>query len=362
MSEIRNSLPLKIHTLGNQWNVFHEVIQETESFSEEQMSRILLSQFNRLGKLLIANSIKYDELKSALIPPDAKKHFDFAFIFDSSKIEDIFYASPIYTILFNTLTTEYFEKSKNSIFSGDLLCHQPGFIESIKNIEYQLNITLYPKQTNYFTIFISNLTQQQKKILDDTFKSEVFYVGAVNLTLKNDTIKRSLLLPASTLKYKNVLLLPSVEEDYVSILEEFIPEYFKTVYIPEYLYDSFLSYNYHSTIYSVNKDYALNILNPYHAESISNYELIIETSKFEQYLKIKKPHVIRELESDQQKEITLEEFTLLVKKSISNNIFNIELNEYIIKFNTILDTEKKRLIFSFQYNIENKTIRLLTAY
>lgn len=60
--------------------------------------------------------------------------------------------------------------------------------------------------------------------------------------------------------------------------------------------------------------------------------------------------------------MTLEEFTSLVSKSISNNIFNIELNEYITKFNTVLDTEDKRLFFSFEYNKEEKIIRLLTAY
>lgn len=362
MNKTAISRPLKIHTLGNQWNVFLEVIQEMGSFSEEQMSKILLSQFDTLGKILNTNSIKYEELKSALIPPDAKKHFDFALIFDSSKIEDFWYGRPIYTILFNILTTEHFKKSKNSIFSGDLLYQEPGFMESIKNIENQLNIVLHPNQTDYFTIFISNLTQKQKAILDDTFKSEDFYVGAVDWTLKNDALKRSLLLPADTLKYKNILLLPSVEEGYISMLEQIIPDYFKIIYIPEHLYASFLSYNYHSAVYSVNKDYSLNILNPDHAESISNYELIVEPLKFEQYLRIKKAHVIRELETDQQKEITLEEFTLLVKKSISNNIFNIELNEYITKFNTILDTEKKRLLFSFEYNKENKIIRLLTAY
>lgn len=67
-------------------------------------------------------------------------------------------------MLFNILTTEYFKKSKNSIFSGDLLYQEPDFMESIKNIEEQLNIVLHPNQTDYFTIFISNLTQKQKNI------------------------------------------------------------------------------------------------------------------------------------------------------------------------------------------------------
>ncbi|ENZ5625263.1 hypothetical protein ACGWZA_000378 [Enterococcus hirae] len=362
MKKTARNLPLKIHTLGNQWNVFLEVIQEVASFSDEQMSKILLSQLHTLDEILNTNSIKYEELKSALIPPDAKKHFDFALIFDSSKIEDIWYGRPIYTILFDTLTTEHFEKSKNSIFSGDLLYQEPGFIESIKNIENQLDIILHPNQTDYFTIFISNLTQNQKKILDEAFKSEDFYVGAVNWTLKNDYLKRSLLLPANTLKCRNILLFPSVEEGYISMLEEVIPDYFKIVYIPEHLYNSFLSYNYHSAVYSVNKDYSLNILNPEHAETISNFELIVEPLKFEKYLKIEKSHVISELSTAQEKQLTLEEFTSLVSKSISNNIFNIELNEHVTKFNTILDTEEKRLIFSFEYNKEKQIIRLLTAY
>lgn len=356
------TFPLKVHTLGNQWNVYLEVFQDITSFSEKEMFEILITNFQTLNKILNKNSVKYDTLKSALIPSDSKKHFDFAFIFDTSKIEDFWYGKPIFNILFETLKTSQFENSKNSIFSGDLLHNEIGFRESINDIQEQLNVTLYPNQVDYYTILISNLTKNQKEILDESFKSKNFYIGAVNWTLKNDLLKRSLFLPAVTLKCKDVLLLPSVEEDYSSMLEHVIPDYFKIIYIPMELYSDFLTYNYHSVVFNGNKDYSLNILNPNFAESISNYELIIEPLKFEQYLKTKKSHVISEFTTNTNEQISLEEFTSLVKKAISNNIFNIELNEHVTKFNTILDINEKRLIFSFEYNTEIKTIRLLTAY
>lgn len=355
---------IKLHSIGNQWNVHLEVIQKVEHLSEKQMSEEIFNIFNKLKSILDKNGIIYDNLKSALIPPDAKEKFDFCFIFDTSKVNGLWYSRPIFKTFFDTVTNEAFKDSKNSIFSGDLLYGQIGFYESMKNIENQLSISLNPRHATYFAIFMSNLTLHQKSIINDEYKTKSFYVGAVDWTLRNDYLKRSLMLPSVTLKFKNKLLLPSVEEGYKSMLECIMPDKFKKIYIDEYLYNTFLSYNYHSFVYPMNKDYALNILNKIYATPISNYELIVEESKFRDYIKIKKSHVIKNLKPENIEYInmTLEEFTFLVKQSLSNNIFNIEINQYCTKFNTILDTKSKRIFFSFEYNKKQQKIRLITAY
>lgn len=87
------------------------------------------------------------------------------------------------------------------------------------------------------------------------------------------------------------------------MLEQVIPDYFKIIYISEQLYNSFFPY--HSAVYSVNKNYSLNILNLEHAEAISSFELMVEPIKFEKYLKIEQAHVISKLSTNQEKHMTL---------------------------------------------------------
>lgn len=353
--------PIKFHSIGNQWHVLLEAMQSFENLSEKEMSGRIFSFFEYANELLRDNSISYSDLKSALTPPDASKYFDFCFIFDISKIGKVWYGEPVFKKFFKIITMDVFANTKNSIFSGDLLPDQIGFIESIRDIENQLSIRLTPIKTDYFVIFVSNLTLNQKSFIDGNFKNENYYVGAVNWTLKNNLLKRSLMLPSLGLKTKNSFIMPSPEHEYTSSIESLIPSTLKTVYFDETFFNIFLSYNYHSFVYSYNKDFSLNILNADSAEPITNYTLFVAPEKFN-YLKKEKPHVIKYLGYETKSELTLEEFIESVGKSLSNNLFNIEINEYVTKFNTILDTSNKRIFFSFEYNKNDRIIRLITAY
>ena len=323
---------------------------------------MILNDFLSLDLLLSKEKIQYQDLKSALIPPDAKHHFDFLFIFDYSKGNNNWFGMPIYKKLFTVIMKSEFKNSKNSIFSGDLLFDRASFHKIIEFIEKKLGTSLFPNKTNYFTIFISNLTDNQKNLISYIFKDEEYYVGAVDITLKNDYLKFALVLPSVGIKYKNKFLMPSVEDSYTSVLECTMPNDLIKVYINDYFFDTYLHYNYHSYIYSTNKDYALNILNCDMATPISNFKLVIEENKFENYLKKEKKHVIKNLNTYNEENLSLEVFTSLVKQSLSNNIFNIVIDQYVTKFNTILDTQTTRMVFSFEYNKAKKIIRLITAF
>lgn len=355
---------IKIHSVGDQWNSYIYVLRKAFGFSNEQVASEIRKSFQNMKDTLRGKDIDYAKLKGALTPPDAKKKFDFAFVFDSTLINEFWYGRPIFEKIFGILLDKQFKESKNSIFSGDLLYFEPGFEKAVKTIEKQLGIFLNPNKT-YHLVFISNLSLPQKDKLEEWFKSEDYYVGATDMTLRNDYMKRSLMLPPLALKYKDKLIVPSVEDGYRSSLEEVVTEGFEIVYMPDELYDLLLSYNYHSVIYSTNTDNSLNIINAIYAEPIENYELVVEPKKFE-YIKSEKAHILKQLfgaSSDLGDDsLSLELFTQVVRKTISNYIFNLEINEHVTKFNTILDTADSRIILSFEYNIEERKIRLITAY
>lgn len=341
-----------------------DVIRDAFGFSNQQVALEIRSGFKCMKDILKQNGIDYDKLKSALIPPNAKNKFDFSFVFDSTLINESWYSRTIFEKLFKTLLDKQFKENKNSIFSGDLLHFEPRFENAVRTIENQLGIFLNPNNT-YYLVFISNLSLPQKDKLEEVFKSEDYYVGATDMTLRNDWMKRSLMLPPLALKYKDKMIVPSVEDGCKSSLEEVLTDRFKIVYMPRYLYNLFLSYNYHSVIYSTNTDDSLNIINAIYAEPVENYKLVIEPKKFE-YIKSEKAHVLwkflEALSDSRDDTLSLELFMQVVKETISNYIFNLEINKYVTKFNTILDTNDSRIILSFEYNIEERVIRLITAY
>lgn len=346
----------EIHTLGNQFDVYSEVLQDELKLNERDMYNELTTEFSDVVDALQKNNISYKDLKTGLIPPDGKNKSDFYFIFDISKIDDRFYGRVIVEQLFKILTNRDFSKSNNSIFIGDLLYSNVVTEYIINDIEQQLDVDLQQRNTDYCVVLISNLSKYQKDIIDTEFRTKSFYVGAVDWTIQSPFFKSGLMLPSLVLKNKENMILSSVEPRFVSIWEEYIPTVFKVVYIPDYLFARFLTYNYFSTIYDVNKDFSLNFINPDEASEISSYSVLVEDDKF-QYMQKNKQHVLSALNVT-----TLEDFVLTIKQSLSNCIFNIVLNEYVLKFNTLINSQSSRFCFSFEYEIDKKQIRLITAY
>jgi len=355
-------MAFKFHTIGSQWNSFIETMQEVFRLSESEVSDEIFACFSQVEEILEKSGIKYDNLKHALIPPDAREKFDIAFIFDAEPLSGVFdYGTPIFKEAFDVLSSNEFKKSKNSIFIGDLLESRIGFNEAFQDINKQLGINL-SKSTTYCVLLISNLSFNQRTFIENSFKKSRNFIGSVDWSLRNDIMKYSLLLIPIALKSERNLIMP-LADGVNHFNTDLIPAKFKITGIEDYLFALFLKYNYHSIVYTGNKDYTLNILNRLHATDIKDYKFLVEDKKYT-YLKNNKTHVINQvkefLKMNDEDELAREEFVEILMQSISTYIFNIEKTEYITKFNTIVDTDNKRSFASFEYNAENQEIRLIT--
>ena len=121
---------LKLHCFGDQWSGFYDVIKKCnlDIFYE------IRNNFMELENKLNGYSVDYSDLKSALIPPDGKKHFDFLFLYDYSKCDECFLGELVFEKLFHILKNDNFKKTNTSIFSGDLLFDRVGYEEIIDYI------------------------------------------------------------------------------------------------------------------------------------------------------------------------------------------------------------------------------------
>ena len=90
---------LKLHCFGDQWSGFYDVIKKCnlDIFYE------IRNNFMELENKLNGYSVDYSDLKSALIPPDGKKHFDFLFLYDYSKCDEYFLGKLVFEKLFHIL-------------------------------------------------------------------------------------------------------------------------------------------------------------------------------------------------------------------------------------------------------------------
>ena len=327
---------LKLHCFGNQWSVFYDVMKKCDL----DIFYVIRNNFMELESKLNGYSVDYSDLKSALIPPDGKKHFDFLFLYDYSKCDECFLGELVFEKLFHILENDNFKKTNTSIFSGDLLFDRAGYEEIIDYINKYSVQKIKPYKSNYFVVLMSHLTENQSKYINDLFKDDRYYTCCVNITFKNDLVKVNLLLPSVGLKNKDKFIMSIPEEGEENLYSKFLPKEWKPVFVIDYLFDSFLKYNYQTNVYCGNEDF-------------TNYSLVVDEDKYN-YLTSNKSHVSKILCNVQANDI--DNFKNVVQTSLSNNIFNIILNIHGIRFNTLIDVNNHRLFFSFEYISEKKKL------
>ena len=350
---------LELHCFGNQWSVLHDVIKSEFNMPNDKIFSTIKKSFIELESKLEDYSINYSDLKSALIPPDGKKHFDFLFLYDYSKCDECFLRRLVFEKLFRIFDYKNFKETNTSIFSGDLLFNRVGYKEIINYINKDNKQKIEPYKSDYFVVLMSNLTENQSKNINDIFENEEYYICYKNITFGNNLAKVNLLLPSVGLKAKDKFIMSVPEECGENFFSDFLPKGIRQVFIIDYLFDSFLTYNYHTNVYYGIEDFTNYILNPNRAENFKSYSLVVDETKHS-YLTLNKSHVLKKLFNGQASD--LDDFKNVVRESLSNNIFNIRLDIYGVRFNTLIDVNEHRLFFAFEYISKKKEIRLITAY
>jgi hypothetical protein len=358
-----------IFTINARGNMFLEVAKKYLSLDDKVMHSEINRMFDELIKVLDSKEIKYENLKSCLIPKNDRK--EIGLIFDTSKIESNWYGKNVFTKLIPLLP----KNSTHSILCGDYIGDNEtqndlffrfyGAIKQTREFEYQ-------HFTQFFIIYINNLSKNMfDKMISDLWDFESF-IGFFDLT--NQSFMKSYLstILANSFIKNNRTILTEHEDDRDNseninlVSYPFEKSGYKVKSIQGIYFGVFLSYKIEREIFKgfeSDGDFALNSISPI----VSRIEEIeIEENKLD-YLrtvkkgKLKKANLIT---------YTKSELTELIKKKIkSNYIYNMTyLKSYnVFKFDILIEllntlNEIVKITIGFEYIPEHQKLRLITLY
>lgn len=359
-----------IFTLEARGNITLELIQKVFHLSDKQCTAVIISEFERLKQKLSIKGIEYSQLKNALIPAQ-KNRREIAFIFDSTKIISNFYGHEVFKVLIPAMDDE----STYSILCGDIIIDKLSpeyWVEVIfeKLVLYHATTFRHPSQ--YFAVYINNLSKNQTDTFINCLSSVDFFIGYIDMTFSS--ILKSLIshsLVRLAIKNKKTFIL-SHEDDRDDV---------ENVNLSGYDYESY-GFNYKSIngmyfglflSYKIESDYPDDADVKYSFSAIkseiSTYREIpvsISNEKMD-YLKSNKCGVLSLLGLEN---VSPQKLERLIQEQIRKKyIYNLKfLEEYSIsKFNVSIELEsssgsKRKVVVALKYNEGCNQFQIVTLY
>lgn len=359
-----------IFTIDGRDNVLLHLMINSFDLTNRECAEAIYGWLLELKEKLLNKQIEYDKLKSALIPVH-KDRKEIAFIFDNSLIDEAWYGNVIFHSLFPALNKE----STCSILEGDIIAGEIPLNMS-KEIIFenlvQFNQTVFSHPSQYYVVYINNLSESQKNKIIETLCKRKFFIGYVDVTFSS-RLKTLLAysLICRCIKHKDIIILPHEYdcEDVENINNCGYPfeDYgFSVRSVNEMYYTLFLSYKIESGFAeSLDLKYSINAIYS-NVKSVFKLPVFISDEKLI-YLKEKKTSIMEKLEL---MEITEKEISELIEENIKKGYFyNLEyLAEYNVpKFNLSLELKTKegnlrKVLVALKYSIDKKKIELITMY
>lgn len=359
----------EIFTLDARDNVMLEIMQELADLNSYEMFLEINRLHEELNNILEDKKIKYQNLKTCLVPSLEKQ--ELLFIFDSSKIKSNGYGNEV----FEQILPLFDKETNHSILNGDLLgrnYNQNELYMLLKNSLSKIDNFDYKHSSQFYLVYINNMTQSNANKFNNNLEKYIGYVGYVDLTY--DSILKTLvstMLINAFIKYKNLII--QCHEDDVSNIEnhnlkgyDFEKYGFINKSLQSQYFDLFLSYKIERKVFKgFEKDlnFSLNVLSN-NIIDISQCEIVIAEEKLG-YLKEQKSNQFKKADL----EISKETLTNIIKnKLFQNYIYNMRINEHKnMIFNLMLEVqneknEKMKMLISLEYLPTPKQLRLITMY
>ena len=359
-----------IYTLNARGNVMLPVMREMFELTDLQCYEEINSAFEITSASLNEKGIEYKNLKPALIPVHGDR-YEVAFIFDSDKIDGAWYGYTVFEALIPYLNKE----STYSILQGDIITRNMNQY-SVKQLLFekmiQYNDSNYQYSSQYYVVYINNLTKAQTLAIAEGLKERSFFVGYIDMTF-NSIIKTifAYSLAGGTIKYKNIILqaheadrdegedintsgFPYEENNF--IIKSISDEYFNL----------FLNYKIEALINDIDDiKFSFNSIYPLH-DSIFKFQFSIPDSKLV-YLQTEKSEVLKKLDIIDYSAEDLKQ--IIVEKIEKSYLYNLEyLEDYDVpKFNISLELDtiygqKRKVLVALKYVVEANQLQLITMY
>lgn len=362
---------LPIHTLNARGNIMLEVMRDYFNITPDRMLIEIQGMRKEVAAVLKLKGVNYDELRAALVPNPER--LEIALIFDWTKIESNWYGNEVFKRLIPLLDP----KTKNSILHGDYIGSnnsQDILYQAFYDEVCPVRPIIYEHSTQFYIVYINNLTDTAFQKLADGLINFEGYVGCANTTYSSN-FKTLLSMKLSSLCVKFGRKIIQGHEDDRDDAENvnmcgypFEENGYDCVSIRSNLEGVFLSYKIERPIldgFEVDTDFSVNAVNSNIAD-LRDLNILVEDAKLEYIKKAKSGS----LHYAGLSEISAEELQEIIRCKISSNyIYNMShLEDYnVTKFSIVIEvldknSEPFRLMAALEYRPGNKELRLLTLY
>lgn len=361
-----------LHTLNARDNVMLAVMRDYFQIPPEKMFHVIQSLRHEVEEALAPKSIKYDNLKTALVPDRKRK--EIALVFDTLVINDSWYGLAV----FDRLIPLFTKNSNHAVLIGDYIDTGAGQERLFKAMRESLFLTRdveFKHSSQFFIVYINNLTDAMVSRFHQGLRDWDSYIGYADMTYAS-IFKTflSTMLGNCFIKHRRIIL-QGHEDDRPNTENVNVKGYpfeqngYVCRSIQGQLEGTLLSYKIERPVYpgfETDTEFSLNAISPLPLP-LDDFRVEVEKAKLE-YIKIEKSGSVAKAGLEQ---ISSEELANLLKSKISASyIYNLSVNEAhdATKFNVIIEMlhqdtgDPVRLLASMEYQPERKTLRLITLY
>lgn len=341
-----------IFTLNTAGYLFYPVAKDCLGLNDNEVYDMINCEFSIMLERLKNKGIKYDELKKALIPNQDKDNQEVCLIFDTCQIDSDFYGYTVFEKLIPLMNKE----STYSILYGDYInisnISQNSLFGMLQENLIAHNETIFNHSTQYYLVYINNVTKQQLSSFINGLKEYKWFAGYALLN-HHSRFKTYLshILIHLCIKSQSSIIMSHAEDidDDENINHEDFPfeeNGFRVISINEQSFGPFLSYKIESlTPDKEDVSFSFNALFQ-KFDSVEKLKLKMTDPKWG-YLNDEVNGKGNILKSFIFEEISKDDFISIVYAHISRNyIYNLRINEYgDYLFNVCIELPTKHLKF-----------------
>jgi hypothetical protein len=360
--------PENIFTLDARENIFLESVATAQNLSTQQTYIEIRGLFESLIDVLEEKSVKYADLKYALIPRSDRT--EVALAFDTSQIKSAVYSAEVFKHILPLLEKD----SICSCLCGDYVGsneHELFLREIFMKEICEVNAATYQNSTQFFIVYFNNLSDRQFTALLQGLSPYKAFTGYFDITYSSPikTLLSSILVRLFVKSKMNILLSSEGNEDANQTmypLEEFG---YKCLGIDDLIYGLFLSYKIEREVFpgfETDGTFSINAISQ-NVFDIRDFTLLIEEPK----LKYLKENKLDNFERANFHRLTRNELEEIIRNKLNENyIYNLSYSAQFntAKFNILLEvprSDKERpmkMLAALEYIENKKQLRLITLF
>lgn len=349
-----------------------EVMRDYFGLSTEHMRAQIQGMRNEVDEILLKKGINYEDLKSALVPD--RKRIELALVFDSTIIDSSLYGNEV----FKRVIPLFDKRSTHSILVGDYL-GRPNQAESLfrafsEAVEARKPIN-FRHPTQFFIVYINNLTETMVRQFDHGLSSYPAYVGFADMTFASRfKLYLSTMLPSLGIKHRSIVIQPHEpdrpdDEDINMSGFPFEANGYECKSLRSDIQGVLLSYKIERPIvpgFEADTELALNAISDT-PMALRDFDIELDDAKLA-YLKGHNPGSI---ERAGLGDISSEQLADIIREKMAENyIYNLSVDEVhdVAKFNIIIELSstqtriRTRFLAAMEYQPKARKLRIITFY